>query len=84
MIIWILVAAAVVFILWPSQQQDQPSIIKALPPAAPKKDAIGSYMESMKALQMVRGRLVATDKLDESAQKCLDTLTLALLAGSDK
>lgn len=87
MLFWVLVAAAVAFVLWPTPEKPaaQPSLLSRLPSsAAPKPADTGSYMDAVKALQLVRGRLVATDKLDEAAQKNLDSLMLCLLAGSEK
>lgn len=83
--IWLLVLAAIAFVLWPAEPkvESKPSILSGLP-ALPPRESSNGYIETVKALQMVRGRLAATDKLDEAAQKCLDTLTLALLAGSDR
>lgn len=43
-----------------------------------------TYQRAMLDLANVRKRLVGTTGLDEKAKAAIDTLTLALVAGSDK
>lgn len=84
---WILVAVAIAFVLWPSapkKDESQPSLLARLPTVSAEQPSGGSYMDAVKALQLVRGRLVATDKLDDAARKNLDMIMLYLLAGSEK
>lgn len=88
MLIWIIAAAAVAFVLWPTpekKQQSQPSLLTRLPsaPAQPKPEG-GSYLDAMAALSSVRARLSATGKLDDAVQKASDVITLALMAGSEQ
>lgn len=43
-----------------------------------------AYRDSIEALSLVRGRLLKTECLSDSAKQAIDVLTLALVAGSDK
>jgi hypothetical protein len=52
--------------------------------AKPAEPAGVTFHRSMLDLANVRKRLVATAALDEKAKAAIDTLTLALVAGSDK
>ena len=77
MIIWIVAAAAVAAVLaWPAAKVASP--FPASKPAGP------TYMEAIAAVQLVRTRLIKTDKLSDECQKSIDTLTLSLVSGSDK
>lgn len=51
--------------------------------AKPTEPARVTYQRAMLDLANVRKRLVATTGLDEKAKAAIDTLTLALVAGSD-
>jgi len=51
-------------------------------PAAKPKSAV-VYEASLHALAICRSRIASTDLLDEKAKAAIDTLTLALVAGSD-
>jgi hypothetical protein len=90
-----IVAAAVV--AWPKIQSMAKAVWKALPGTvpvpvpAPSPEPLGqrpvSYEEAIHNLALVRGRLNVTGLLgdDKSPQRAaIDTLTLALVAGSDK
>ena len=68
--------AAVAVSQWPRLV----SLVK--PPARPVKGV--SYSQAIEALAVVRGRLLATGGIPEAAQKAIEALTLALVAGSDK
>jgi hypothetical protein len=57
---------------------DMPYASPAALPAGP------TYQSAIADLAHVRLRLLKTDKLDEPAKKAVDTLTLALVAGSDQ
>lgn len=76
------VAAAVAF--WPAAPQG--SRMLSPKPADPQKPTIvrPEFRPAIDALAYVRGRLLATDLLDEQAKSAIDTLTLSLVAGSDK
>lgn len=53
-------------------------------PSTPKPSGPGvTYQKAMADLATVRRRLVETKQLDDQAKKAIDTLTLALVAGSD-
>lgn len=54
-------------------------------PSAAKPAGPGvTYQRAMADLATVRRRLVETKTLDDAAKKAFDTLTLALVAGSDQ
>lgn len=57
---------------------------KPKPPSAVTTEV--SYQQSLVALSVVRSRLLATGKdgVDEASQKAIETLTLALVQGSDR
>lgn len=81
MLIYVLVAAAAVLLLWPSTPRPQPTPIL---PIQPKPNAHPSYLDAVQALQTVRTRLAATGSLGEEQQAACNALTLALSAGSEK
>lgn len=53
-------------------------------PAMPKPAAGVGYQKAMADLASVRKRLADTKTLDDATKKAIDTLTLALVAGSDQ
>lgn len=56
-----------------------------VPPSTVKAAAPGvTYQRAMADLATVRRRLIETKQLDDAAKKAIDTLTLALVAGSDQ
>jgi hypothetical protein len=64
-----------------------PQLKKALALFGPRPSADGvapSYRDAMTALASVRLRLKATDRLDEERKKAFDSITLALVDGSDQ
>ena len=77
MITAILIIAAAIVILFPAEP---PSLDSFKLPAKSGP----SYMEAVSAVQLIRTRLVKTDKCDDAVQKCLDTIMLALTNGSEK
>lgn len=83
MMVWMLIVAAVAFLLWPVPQPPANPFVRPTDdkPAAAQTP---SFMDAVAALQVVRSRLACTSKLDEAQQKALDSLTLALSAGSEK
>jgi hypothetical protein len=70
-------AAAVVVGLWPKLAALLPNGVKPAP-------AKVTYQQAMSALAVVRGRLVATGGVSETASKAIEAVTLALVEGSDK
>ena len=77
MLIWLLVIAAAVILLWPSSSTPVNPFV-ANDPRKP------SYMDAVRSLQLVRARLSSTSQLDEAQRQALDLITLALASGSDK
>ncbi|NBW22294.1 MAG: hypothetical protein EBR82_81515 [Caulobacteraceae bacterium] len=71
--IYLLLIAAAAVVFWPNL---------ALPRLAPP--AGETYQSAIADLANVRRRLVRTQRLDEPVKKAIDTLTLALVAGSDE
>jgi hypothetical protein len=52
---------------------------------APRRHAsVATYQSAIASLASVRSRLVATGGLTEPVKSAIDTLTLALVAGSDE
>ncbi len=82
-VVWVLVAAAAVLLLWPSPKPQPPHLLPTSPVEPPKRHA-PTYMEAVAALQTVRSRLSNTEKLGEEQQKSLSYLTLALVEASEK
>lgn len=82
MLIYVLVAAAAVLLLWPSTKPGPKPA--PLLPIEPKPKAHPSYLDAVQALQTVRTRLAATDLLEDEQQAACNILTLALSAGSEQ
>jgi hypothetical protein len=55
----------------------------SLPPLSPDEPVALSYQSAIEDLANVRSRLKATGCLKDDQLKAMDTLTLALVAGSD-
>jgi len=56
-----------------------------VPPPKPLEEAIApSYQDAIANLATVRLRLLSTDGLQDEQKKAIDTLTLALVSGSDR
>ena len=53
-------------------------------PSLPRPAAGVGYQKAMADLASVRKRLADTKTLDDATKKAIDTLTLALVAGSDQ
>jgi hypothetical protein len=80
-VILLLAAAAAALVLWPkSNAAKNPSPFE-MPPG---ERARPTYQASLSALATVRLRLLQTESLDEKAKAAIDSLTLGLVAGSDK
>lgn len=73
-------AAAVAVVAWPWISAAASKLSNLRRPAT--KRAAG-YEEAIHNLAVVRSRLVSTALLGEEQKKAIDTLTLALVAGSD-
>lgn len=69
------------FIQWAIGLWQDDSLV---PPPKPLEEAIApSYQDAIANLATVRLRLRATDRLGDEQKKAVDTLTLALVDGSD-
>jgi len=81
---WALIIAGVVVLFWPNKKSGEfkPHVPDTIAPDAPAKTT--KYIDSVAALQTVRERLLVTDQLDEEQQEAINTLTLALVAGSEQ
>lgn len=78
----LLVAACVlIYLLWP-RGSDGKAVSPLPAPAAPA--AGPGYQAAVADLAAVRSRLVRTSTFTDEEKKAIDTLTLALVAGSDK
>ncbi len=70
------------FIQWAIGLWQDDSIV---PPPKPLEEAIApSYQDAIAHLATVRLRLLGTEKLGDEQKKAIDTLTLALVDGSDR
>lgn len=84
MLVYVLVAAAAVLLLWPANKaRTQPTLIPIVPPEQTKRHS-PSYIEAVQALQVVRSRLASTSKLEQEQQQACSVLTLALSEGSEQ
>lgn len=87
MITLALAAASAVVLAWPMLEAARASRPGAFrlplgrPAAAPRH---ARYADAIHALSIVRGRLVATESLAEKERAAVDSLTLALVNGSDR
>ena len=86
MITYALLAAAAAIFLWPSSKARERQPIKSPSPFDLPIQAKGhpAYQASIMALTLVRQRLIATDSLSDKEKAAIDTLTLSLVAGSDR
>jgi hypothetical protein len=78
----LLVGAALLLLFSPWMLKAGATVLAA--PAIQKPAAGIGYQKAMADLATVRRRLVETKQLDDQAKKAIDTLTLALVAGSDQ
>lgn len=69
-------AIAVIIYVWPENKM--PNVL----PTFQKKGK--TFGESISALTHVQGRLVQTDEFDDEQKEAVDTLTLALVRGSQE
>jgi hypothetical protein len=77
--IYALLAAAAALIFWPAGPGPRRPALP-LEPAAPARP---TYAHAIHALATVRRRLADTDQLGDAERKAIDSVTLALVAGSD-
>jgi len=84
MIIYVLVAAAVVALFWPSKKKEgtAPTLDLSKYDTKPIKQKVPVYIQSVAALQTVQHRLSYTEQLDDEQQEAINVLALALTAGS--
>lgn len=77
----LLAVAGAALLLWPKPQDKprDPNPFRAAAAAAQP-----SYQASLSALAAVRLRLLRTENLTDQTRAAIDTLTLALVSGSDK
>lgn len=84
MIVWVLVAAAAVLLFWPPAKQAANPYTPSPAELAPPQPRIPTYIDAVACLQTVRHRLVETEQLGEAQQDAIDTITLALVRGSER
>lgn len=81
-----ILAAAAALLFWPNNRRAErvstPSPSPFDIPSAAKSHP--GYQASIMALTLVRQRLIATDSLSDEEKVAIDTLTLSLVAGSDR
>lgn len=77
MVTLVLAAGAAAAMLWPM-------LSAARLPRLPATRQHATYSDAIAALSAVRGRLLATEALAEKERAAVDTLTLALVNGSDR
>lgn len=82
MISSILVGAALLLLFSPFALKTGANLLTT--PSLPKQSAGVGYQKAMADLASVRKRLADTKTLDDATKKAIDTLTLALVAGSDQ
>lgn len=84
MITFLAIASAIAILLWPSAQKAEkllPSLDLSEPVVVP--NTLPSYQSAISSLADVRTRLAKTEQLGEAESKAINTITLALVAGSD-
>jgi hypothetical protein len=78
-------AVAVVVLAWPKLVALAAKVKeRAVAPPSPAVPTGVTFEAAIHNLAAVRARLLASSLLDETAKKAIDTLTLQLVAGSDK
>lgn len=94
MITLLVIAATAAYLFWPAiAKQPAPALPGAsdlfrvhpiIPAAAEPAKAAPDGRAAIDSLLAVRERMAATESLDDSAEKAIDTLWLGLLHGSEK
>ena len=83
MITAVLILAAVAVVLWPKAPPARKPFVDPSP-LQPPRPPHPSYHTAIAALAQVRQRVAVTDTLGEAETKAIETITLALVAGSGK
>lgn len=83
MIYVVLLGSAALLLAGPSLWRARPVILGPSEAATKPPHMQPTYQSAIADLAHVRLRLVQTDKLDDKTKAAIDTLTLALVAGSD-
>ena len=83
MIYVVLLGAAAALLVGPSAWKARPALLGPSEAATKPPHLAPTYQSAIADLAHVRLRLLQTEKLDDAAKKAIDTLTLALVAGSD-
>lgn len=84
MITLLAIAAAAAILLWPNAKKagvSLPNLELSDPVVVP--NTLPSYQSAISSLADVRSRLAKTEQLGEAELKAINTITLALVAGSD-
>ena len=86
MIVYALIAAAALALLWPSKLvPKKPTInideLDNIKPIQPERHTV-KYLEAVACLQKVAKRLELTEELDDEQKEALEVITLALSRGS--
>lgn len=84
MITFLAIAAAAAILLWPNAEKVAsvlPKLELSEPVVVP--NTLPSYQSAIASLADVRSRLAKTEQLGEAELKAINTITLALVAGSD-
>ena len=85
MILLSCLVAAVAVLFWPAHKVTADYLPKfSLPKATEPVRETVSYEAAIHDLAHMRLRLIATDHLDDAVRTAIDTITLALVAGSDQ
>lgn len=80
----ILVGSALLLLFSPWALSYAVRILAGDLPQTASKPAVISYQSAMANLANVRQRLLRTQELDDKTKAAIDTLTMALVAGSDQ
>ena len=83
MISALLLSGAALLLAGPALWKARPVVLGPSDVPAKAPHLAPTYQSAIADLAHVRLRLVQTKALDETAKKAIDTLTLALVAGSD-
>lgn len=90
MITFFALAAAAAVLLWPSKTSPSKALPSLTVPSAPAPAmphpapaSQPTYQAAIAALAEVRTRLNRTERLGDKESQAIDTITLALVAGSD-
>jgi hypothetical protein len=83
MIVWSLIAAVAIVLLWPKPRPKHVSLARLEQDVVEREVRhLPTYLDSVAALQVVQHRLKITELLDEEQSEAINVLTLALAQGS--